>query len=184
MPTHTLARLAAPALLLAAVAAVACSDAKRSASGDPAATVPGSTLLNCDTTATGAAVNVAVAEFIRRADPVPQRYLSAVGPGTTPMPESGFRALKDKGPTYLYPTDPAGQATVKAKLADVGPYTSLLVTFGGTTIAAEGNEATVRVGGSYVGGKHDGRVAAGRSVRLRCEGSTWKVASADEERAA
>jgi hypothetical protein len=162
----------------------ACSDAKRSSPADRAAATPGSTLLDCDTSATGAAVNVAVAEFIRRADPVPQRYLSAVGPGVTPLPESGFRALKDKGPTYLYPADSAGQATVKAKLADVGPYTSLLVTFGGTTVAAQGNEATVRVGGSYVGGKYDGQVAASRSVRLRCEGSTWKVASADEERAA
>ena len=120
MPTHTLGRLAAPALLLLAAA---CSDSGRSAAGNRPGTTAGSTVLNCDTTAAGAAVNVAVAEYIRRADPVPQRYLSAVGTGVTPMPESGFRALKDKGPTYLYPPDSAGQATVKAKLADVGPYT-------------------------------------------------------------
>ena len=176
-----LGRLAAPTLLLAGLA---CSDGGRSARAARAGATPGSTVLDCDTSATGAAVNVAVSEFIRRADPVPQRYLSAVGPGVTPLPESGFRALKDKGPTYLYPADSAGQATVKARLAEVGPYTSLLVTFGGTRIAAEGNEATVQVGGRYVGGKYDGRVAPGRSVRLRCEGATWKVASSDEERSA
>ena len=42
--------------------------------------------------------------------------------------------------------------------------------------------STVRVGGQYVGGEHDGLVAPVRAVRLRCEGSTWVVASADEER--
>ena len=171
-----------PAAALAVVAA--CSDAKQAAERPAGSAVAGSTILDCDTTATGAAVHAAVTEFIRRADPVPQRYLSAVGAGVTPLPESGFRALKDKGPTYLYPADPAGQKTVKDKLAEVGPYTSLLVTFGGTTIGASGDEATVRVGGSYVGGQHDGRVAPGRAVRLRCEGSTWKVVSAEEERSA
>ena len=168
----------AAALLVSA----ACSDAKRDGAPSARSATPGSTILDCDTTAAGAAVNVAVADYIRRADPVPQRYLSAVGAGAAPMPESGFRALKDRGPTYLYPADSAGQSTVKARLADVGPYTSLLVTFGGTTIGSEGNEATVRLGGAYVGGQHDGRVAPTRSVRLRCEGSTWKVVSAEEER--
>jgi hypothetical protein len=170
------------ALAPAALALLAaCSDG-----GRPAATakVPGSTILNCDTTATGEAVGVAVAEYIKRAQPVPQRFLSAVGAGTTPLPETGFRALKDKGPTYLYPPDPKGQETVKAKLADVGPYTSLLVTFGGTTMDPSGEAATVRLGGGYVGGQHDGRVAPARAVRLRCEGNTWKVVSAEEERTA
>ena len=51
-------------------------------------------------------------------------------------------------------------------------------------MSPDGNEATVRLGGSYVGGKYDGQVAPRRSVRLRCEGATWKVASADEERSA
>ena len=172
--------LCSAALLVSA----ACSDAKRDGAPPARSATAGSTILDCDTSATGAAVNVAVAEYIRRADPVPQRFLSAVGTGVTPLPESGFRALKDKGPTYLYPADSAGQATVKARLAEVGPYTSLLVTYGGTTIAGAGNEATVRVGGAYVGGQYDGRVAPGRAVRLRCEGSTWKVVSAEEERSA
>jgi hypothetical protein len=183
VPTHTPGRLAAPALLLLA-AATACSDANRSAPGAKTAATPGSTVLDCDTTATGAVVNVAVAEYIKRADPVPQRYLSAVGTGVTPLPESGFRALKDKGPTYLYPPDSAGQATVKARLAEVGPYTSLLVTFGGAQVSPDGNDATVRLGGGYVGGTYDGRVAPQRAVRLRCEGSTWTVVSADEDRTA
>jgi hypothetical protein len=174
--------LSAATLVPLAVAAVACGDSGRPAARTAAATA-GSTILNCDTAAAGAVVGVAVTEFIKRAQPTPQRYLSAVGPGTTPMPETGFRALKDRGPTYLYPaTDTAGQAKVKAQLADVGPYTSLLVTFGGARVTADGNEATVRVGGRYVGGDHDGRVAPVRAVRLRCEGATWAVVDAEEER--
>ncbi len=174
-----------PIISIAALAlAAACSDGNRTGAPARTAATPGSTILDCDTTVTGAAVNLAVAEYVKRADPVPQRYLSAVGAGSTPMPESGFRALKDKGPTYYYPADSAGQATVKARLAEVGPYTSLLVTYVGMQVTADGNEATVRLGGGYVGGKYDGRVAPGRAVRLRCEGATWTVVSAEEERAA
>jgi hypothetical protein len=165
---------------LATIALLACD----SGAGRPQADrrVAGSTILDCDTTAGGAAVNVAVTEYIKLAKPTPQRFLSSVGAGATPMPESGFRALKDKGPTYYYPADSAGQATVKAKLADVGNYASLLVTFGDTRVAADGNAATVRLGGRYVGGDHDGVVAPTRAVRLRCEGATWVVVTADEER--
>jgi hypothetical protein len=182
--TSSLRRRTALAPAALALLAAACSDAGRSAPSASTAKVPGSTILDCDTTATGEAVGVAVAEYIKRAQPVPQRFLSAVGAGTTPLPETGFRALKDKGPTYLYPPDPKGQETVKAKLADVGPYTSLLVTFGGTQMDASGEAATVRLGGGYVGGQHDGRVAPARAVRLRCVGNTWTVVSAEEERSA
>jgi hypothetical protein len=140
-------------------------------------------VLNCDTAAGGEAVRVAVSEYIKRARPTPQRFLSSVGAGSTPMPEAGFRALKDRGPTYLYPPDSTGQATVKAKLAEVGSYASLLVTYGGTQIRADGNEATVRLGGQYVGAEQDGIVAPTRAVRLRCEGATWVVVDAEEVRA-
>jgi len=129
-------------------------------------------------------VAVAVTEYVKRAQPTPQRFLSSVGDESTRLPESGVRALQDRGPTYFYPADPKGQATVKARLAEVGPYASLLVTYEGSQVAPGGNEATVRLGGRYVGGEHDGLVAPVRAVRLRCEGATWVVAAADEERSA
>jgi hypothetical protein len=180
MPTPTLVRLRAPIAVAAAVLTAACSESGKGPPRDPAAGTPGSTILACDTT-TGEAVGVAVSDYIRRAQPTAQRYLASVGAGATPMPEPGMRALKDKGPTYLYPADAAEQEKVKARLAEVGPYTSLLVTFEGLTYPGP-DRATVRLGGRYVGGDHDGTVAPLRTMQLRCEGSKWVVTGAGEER--
>lgn len=177
------ARHAIGAAFLVSIA-VACGGGERASSRQPGPAVAGSTVLDCDTTAAGAVVNVAVAEYIRLARPTPQRFLSSVGPGTTPLPEAGVRALQDRGPTYFYPADTAGQAKVRARLAEVGAYASLLVLFDGVRIAGGGDEASVRLGGRYVGGEQDGIVAPMRAIRLRCEGATWKVTAAGEERTA
>lgn len=173
-----------PIAVLVVAVADACDSAPSRGPGNTSAQTAGSTVLNCDTTSGGIAVRVAVAEYIRLAEPAPQRFLSGVGPEGPLMPEAGFRALQDKGPTYLYPADPAGQATVRKKLAEVGPYTSLLVTYGGMQVLAGGNEASVRLGGQYVGGTYDGRGAAARVLRLRCDGATWVVGAVDEARSA
>jgi hypothetical protein len=121
-------------------------------------------------------VGLAVLEYIKSAVPTPQRYLSAAGTDSA-VPDDGFKVLQDKGPTYFYTSDPKAQQQIKDKLASVGPYASLLVVYRGTQETNDGNTVTVSLGGHYVGGEHDGKEAATRSIQVQCDSSGWRVAA-------
>ena len=88
-----------------------------------------------------------------------------------------FKVLQDKGPTYFYTSDPKGQAQVREKLELSGPYASLLVVYRGSAEADNGNTVTVTLGGHYVGGEHDGRVAEDRAIAVRCDTTGWRLVS-------
>jgi hypothetical protein len=120
------------------------------------------------------ALRLAVLEYITTASPRPQRFLSAFGTDSA-LPDDGFRALQDKGPTYFYNDDPKNQAQVKAKLASAGPYVSMLVVYKGQVDADEGNRVTVTLGGHYVGGEDDGKPAAVRQITVRCDSTRWRL---------
>ncbi|BAH37553.1 MAG TPA: hypothetical protein DGD08_15375 [Gemmatimonas aurantiaca] len=143
---------------------------KAKAGADTVATGPICT--SRDTTAVG----VAVREFITYARPTPQRFLSAAGTDSA-LPDDGFKVLQDKGPTYFYTSDPKGQAQVREKLEYSGPYASMLVVYRGKTEADNGNTVTVTLGGHYVGGEHDGKVADNRTMVVRCDTTGWRLAS-------
>lgn len=130
----------------------------------------GPACVSVDTTPVG----LAVLDYITAADPHPQRFLSAVGTDSA-LPEDGFKTLQDKGPTYFYTSEPKGQAQVKAKLADAGPYASMLVVYKGKTEAENGNAVTVTLGGHYVGGEHDGKVSPVRQITVRCDSTGWRL---------
>ncbi|MFY7922567.1 MAG: hypothetical protein ACOVSI_09145 [Gemmatimonas sp.] len=150
----------------------ACGDAtpkNASASADHEA-APGSACVSLDTTPVG----LAVLDYITTADPHPQRFLSAVGTDSA-LPDDGFKTLQDKGPTYFYTSDPKGQAQVKAKLESAGPYASMLVVYKGKTETENGNAVTVTLGGHYVGGEHEGKVAPVRQITVRCDSTGWRL---------
>lgn len=159
---------AVPFVLLLA----ACGDgsaAKDAPSGsDQAATA--SMCAASDTTA----VALAVLDYITYADPRPQRFLSAFGSDSA-LPEDGFEVLQGKGPTYYYNDNPKNQAQVKAKLAQAGPYTTMLVVYKGRQDADNGNTVTVSLGGHYVGGEHDGKEAPVRAIAVRCDSTRWRL---------
>ncbi|MCO4101137.1 hypothetical protein [Gemmatimonas sp.] len=150
----------------------ACGDgtpSKDPASGNKQAAT-GPTCVSLDTTPVG----LAVLDYITAADPHPQRFLSAVGTDSA-LPDDGFKTLQDKGPTYFYTSDPKGQAQVKAKLESAGPYASMLVVYKGKIEAENGNAVTVTLGGHYVGGEHEGKVAPVRQITVRCDSTGWRL---------
>jgi len=157
--------------LVSALAACGGSSADtRAARTQTAETGPSCT--SRDTTAVG----VAVRDYITNARPTPQRFLSAAGTDSA-LPDDGFKVLQDKGPTYFYTSDPKGQAQVREKLELSGPYASLLVVYRGSAEADNGNTVTVTLGGHYVGGEHDGRVAEDRAIAVRCDTTGWRLVS-------
>lgn len=119
-------------------------------------------------------VSLAVLEYIKTASPLPQRYLSAYGTDSA-VPEDGFKVLQAKGPTYFWNGDPKAQAQVKAKLADVGPYTTMLVIYRGKTETDNGNTVTVNLRGHYVGGDHEGKSSPDRAIEVKCDSTGWRL---------
>jgi hypothetical protein len=97
------ARFIVPVLLLAA----ACGG--ETAGKGPKAPVrtAASTAASCnrgDTTAT----YVAYLDYIKKALPTPQRFLKAAGTDSS-VPDDGFRAMQDQGPSYFYGGDRVAQ---------------------------------------------------------------------------
>jgi hypothetical protein len=162
--------LAITAPIVSALAACGGTSEKAAAEAKTVATGPNCT--SRDTTA----VAVAVRDYITNARPTPQRFLNAAGTDSA-LPDDGFKVLQDKGPTYFYTSDPKGQAQVRERLEYSGPYASMLVVYRGKTEADNGNMVTVTLGGHYVGGEHDGKVADNRSIAVRCDTTGWRLAS-------
>lgn len=166
--------IAVPAGLLLA----ACGEgtaAKKAATGDlpvgdarPAEAAP--PCADADTTA----LRAAVLSYITTTEPRPQRFLSAFGTDSA-LPDDGFTALQDKGPTYYWNDNPKNQAQVLAKLEAAGPYATMLVVYKGQTAGDDGRTVTVTLGGHYVGGALDGKTAPIRQVTVQCDSSRWRV---------
>lgn len=123
---------------------------------------------------------MAVREFIAKAVPTPQRYLSAAGTDSA-VPEDGFKVLQDKGPTYFYGGDSVAQRKIREKLESVGPYASLLVLFKGKTETEGGNAVAVKLAGQYIGGEHEGKRSPLTTITVRCDSTRWKVATTTVE---
>lgn len=119
------------------------------------------------------AIGPAVVEYVKRRRPTPQRFLAAIG---TPdaLPEDGMRALQDRGPTWYFPADSAGQAKVRARLEQAGRYATLLVLYQGISQPAAG-QTVVRLSGRYIGAADDGLLAPEEGVALRCRAGAWSL---------
>ena len=148
----------------------------KSGGKEQAASAAGPSCTNADTTP----VSLAVRDFVTKATPAPQRYLSAAGTDSA-VPEDGFKVLQDKGPTYYYSSDSVAQRKIREKLADVGPFASMLVVYKGQTATDGGRAVDVRLGGHYVGGELDGKVSTTKRYSIRCDSTGWRIASSSEE---
>lgn len=89
--------------------------------------------------------------------------------------------MQDKGPAYFYSGDTVAQRKIREKLASVGPYASLLIVLRRTATSPNGDTVTMHLGGHYVGGEHDGKVATNRAVTVVCRDSLWRLGTMTEE---
>jgi hypothetical protein len=118
------------------------------------------------------AVGLAVSQYVKGAKPKPERFLVSAGTDSA-LGDAGLVALQDKGPTYLYPGDPALQTQVRGQLHEKGDYTTLLVVRRGAE--SKDGAASVSLAGHYVGGESDGQHADPRSYRFACADSVWQL---------
>jgi len=127
------------------------------------------------------AVGLAVTHYIKAAKPKPERFLVSAGTDSA-LGDAGLTALQDKGPTYLFPGDPALQTQVRGQLHEKGDYTTLLVVRRGAE--KQGGTASVSLAGHYVGGATDGQHAGPRSYRFGCDTTGWHLRDSTAEQSA
>lgn len=123
----------------------------------------------------------AILAYIKDSSPYPQRFLSAAGTDSA-LPDVGVAALQEKGPTYFYPGDSVSRAKVLKRMDDMGPYTSLLVSWRGIRQDSD-STLVVRLSGGYLGGKFHGTPSVPRAFTFACEQGRWKLRRTDEEKA-
>jgi hypothetical protein len=137
---------------------------------------------DCDAPTT-ALVPVAMDAYLESVRPPPRRFLIASGTDSA-LPAAAEGRLQRRGPTYIFPADPALQSQVLSRLDSLaepyGDVPTLLVTYRGVQRAGE-DRAVVRIGGYFLGGANDGTVAH-RSVQFVCDTARWNVVRAEEER--
>ena len=171
MARHRLSAAAVLAVALSVSLVAACAGG---GNGSRSAVRPGRCGAPGDST-----LAVALVGYLTGLRPTPQRFLIAAGTDST-LPEPARLVLQDKGPTYYYPGGEVQQKTVRAKLASVGAFTTLLVVPVGVRLVAR-DSAVARFRGWYVGGQYDGQAATPRAVYLSCTPRGWTVARAEEE---
>ena len=143
--------------------------ARRSARGDTG---------RCGGTPEATLAGPAVREYLKlQIDPYPQRFLVAAGTDSA-LPEKGVLALQDKGPTYFFPPDTVQRGKVRDKLAEVGSFHTLLVTWKGAERASD-TTAVVRLGGTYIGASSEGKIAPVRTIHFTCDSTGWRYDRAD-----
>jgi len=127
------------------------------------------------------AVGLAVTHYVKAAKPKPQRFLIAAGTDSA-LGDAGLTALQDKGPTYLFPGDPALQKQVLEQLKEKGDYTTLLVVR--KAADAKSGSASVSLAGHYIGGDDQGKEAGPRSYRFACDTAGWHLKDSTAEHSA
>jgi hypothetical protein len=136
-------------------------------------------------------VATAVEQYIQKATPQPRRFLFEPT-GDSALPDAGRQVLQNKGPTFLFPTDPAKQATVVGQLTSAGPYPALLVLYGGTT-QPDPAQAVIHLRGRFVvgapeekatseGGGGANATTPAQALYFRCQDDRWQFARAEEEK--
>jgi hypothetical protein len=130
-------------------------------------------------TMTDSIVPKAVLGYIANLDPKAQRFL--VAPGTdSAMPDNGRDALQSKGPTFLFPPDPAQQPRALKQIFEKGDFTTLLVAFRGVTDSSA-TKATVHLHGTYYDASGKATPAASRALELACDTAVWHVVKSTDE---
>ena len=112
-----------------------------------------------------------IRDYLMSAEPTPQRFLYVAGTDSAP-PDAGILALQDKGPTYMYPPSGDQQQVVKTKLTSIGDYASLLVAYHGFQ-RKDPQHATIRLSGTYISGKADGKTIPVQDYPLACDSAGW-----------
>lgn len=127
-------------------------------------------------------LQLALRHFIKKATPKPMRFLVAAGTDSA-LSEMGAKVLQEFGPMYYYAGSEATRQKVRERLDIVGPFPALLIVKRSGP-KPTGNTETIRLGGHYVTGEHDGKKAESNEYTFVCGPSGWTLKGVKVEGAA
>ena len=128
-------------------------------------------------------MDLALRHFVKAAIPLPRRFLIAAGTDSALSDTDMKTLVAEFGPTYYYAGSEASKAKLRDKLSTVGPWPVLLVVLRGDKKIGPTTEL-IRLGGHYVTGEFDGKVAVSREYTMTCGGAGWTLKDVKEEKGA
>ena len=115
----------------------------------------------------------AVDQYLRGLDPEPLRFLF-YSSGDSALPDAVRSELETKGPTYLFPSDPAGQKKQLENLKAKNDVVTLLLLYAGMDTTKTGS--SIGFAGRYLDKEDSGKVSPTKRIRFECRDHQWQVA--------
>jgi len=115
----------------------------------------------------------AIDEYLHDLNPQPLRFLFYAS-GDSALPDAARSVLEEKGPTYLYPTDPADQKKQLDNLKMKGDAVTLLLLYTGIDTTRAGN--TIGFAGRYLDKSDSGKTSPPKSILFQCRDHQWRPA--------
>ena len=121
----------------------------------------------------GPEISSALDQYLKAVDPEPQRFLY-YAIGDSALPDPAVTDLQAKGPTYIWPSDPAQQKKQLESLKNKGDAITLLVLWTGMDTTKTSSSSIGFAGRFLDDADSDKRVPATR-IGLQCRGDQWQV---------
>ncbi|HEY7896167.1 MAG TPA: hypothetical protein VIC24_14795 [Gemmatimonadaceae bacterium] len=124
----------------------------------------------------GPEITSALDQYLAGLDPQPQRFLYyAVGDSALPYP--AVTELQAKGPTYIWPSEPAQQKKQLESLKSKGDAITLLVLWTGMD-TTKTSSSSVGFAGRFMDAEDSDKPVPGKNIGLQCRGNQWQVTPA------
>ena len=114
----------------------------------------------------------AIDHYLDGLDPAPLRFL-VYASGDSALPDAARGALESKQPTYLFPTDAAGQQKQLAALRAKGAFPTMLVLYLGQQL--QGERATIRLTGRYMDSDDSSKAVPVKAITFECRDRRWQT---------
>lgn len=127
----------------------------------------------------GPEIASALDQYVAGLDPQPQRFLF-YAVGDSALPDQGRSYLQEKGPTYIWPTDPAQQKKQLETLKDKGEASTLLVLYMGM----DTTKTSISIGfaGRFLDQADSDKTAPAKNIKFQCRAKQWQVIPATPTR--
>lgn len=124
----------------------------------------------------GPEITSALDEYLKGLDPQPQRFLY-YAVGDSALPEPALTELQGKGPTYIWPSDPAQQKKQLESLKNKGEAITLLVLWTGMD-TTKTSSSSVGFAGRFMDAADTDKSVPAKNIGLQCRGDQWQVTPA------
>jgi len=121
----------------------------------------------------GPEITSALDQYLDGLDPQPLRFLY-YAVGDSALPDQALTELQAKGPTYIWPSDPAQQKKQLESLKDKGEAVTLLVLWTGMDTTSTSN-SSIGFAGRFMDKADTAKKAPPKSIKLQCSGNQWQV---------